>query len=621
MLGLLSLGFRYYVVSDQNFALWATLPSYFSWFALGMAMAVISVGPVAPRLVAFVTAHPAACWLVAALGYVLLSIVLRGVPQPGTYYTTGEWMFQHVVAGVVAVALVAPAAFGAAAGGWPRRVMAWRWLAAAGLVSYGVYLWQGAWVEQAAKWASSWGFAARAPTVPGRAGRRRRRIGRVRRDLLPARRAPADALQVPPPLEPATRRRGGRVPGRRWLSVTPDVVAPPPGHPRFAGMDALRAFAAIAVLVSHVGAAAQLSQQGFGGALIGQGITGVTIFFVLSGFLLYRPFLAAQLDELRPVRLLDYAPPARAANHPRLLAGPDRDRAVVARPRGLRSRLVALLLPRPELLGADGRRRPRARVDAVRRGVVLPAAAVLRRGAGPRLRVGAHARPGSVSNLRCLAVLGLASLGLYYASRAGDLSATLYLTLPTTFLWFALGMALAVISVGPVAPRIVAFVRAHPGWCWLAAGALYVVMSFALRSYRFYSADQWTFQFVVSALVAIALVAPAALGHDAGGWPRRLLASRPLALLGLVSYGIYLWQTAWIAQLSRWGVDGFVGLLAGAVALTIAVAAVSYVFLERPLMRFKNPRRASEPPATRDTAAAPVSGRAPVPDTAPGSRR
>jgi peptidoglycan/LPS O-acetylase OafA/YrhL len=58
------------------------------------------------------------------------------------------------------VALVAPAAFGAAAGGWPRRVMAWRWLAAAGLVSYGVYLWQGAWVEQAATWASSWGFAA-----------------------------------------------------------------------------------------------------------------------------------------------------------------------------------------------------------------------------------------------------------------------------------------------------------------------------------------------------------------------------------------------------------------------------------------------------------------------------
>jgi peptidoglycan/LPS O-acetylase OafA/YrhL len=223
--------------------------------------------------------------------------------------------------------------------------------------------------------------------------------------------------------------------------------------------------------------------------------------------------------------------------------------------------------------------------------------------------------------LAVLAVLGLASLGLYYASRAGDLSTTLYLTLPTTFLWFALGMALAVVSVGPVAPRIVAFVRAHPGWCWLAAGALYVVMSFALRSYRFYSADQWTFQFVVSALVAIALVAPAALGHDAGGWPRRLLASRPLALLGLVSYGIYLWQTAWIAQLSRWGVDGFVGLLAGAVALTIAVAAISYVFLERPLMRFKNPRRATEPPATRDTAAAPVSGRAPVPDTAPGSRR
>ena len=402
--------------------------------------------------------------------------------------------------------------------------------------------------------------------------------------------------------------------------VTPDVVAPPPGHPRFAGMDALRAFAAIAVLVSHVGAAAQLSQRGFGGALIGQGITGVTIFFVLSGFLLYRPFLAAQLDELRPVRLLDYG----------------RRRVLRIIPAyWLALTVIALWLHVHGVFGHDWWRyyflvqNYSARTAGgglalawtlcveVSFYLLLPfyAAALARatRGRSRETRIRLE--------LAVLAVLGLASLGLYYASRAGDLSTTLYLTLPTTFLWFALGMALAVISVGPVAPRIVAFVTAHPGWCWLAAGALYVVMSFALRSYRFYSADQWTFQFVVSALVAIALVAPAALGHDAGGWPRRLLASRPLALLGLVSYGIYLWQTAWIAQLSRWGVDGFVGLLAGAVALTIAVAAVSYVFLERPLMRFKNPRRATEPPATRDTAAAPASGRAPVPDTAPGSRR
>ena len=33
----------------------------------------------------------------------------------------------------------------------------------------------------------------------------------------------------------------------------------------------------------------------------------MTVFFVLSGFLLYRPFLAADLDGLRPVALRDYA--------------------------------------------------------------------------------------------------------------------------------------------------------------------------------------------------------------------------------------------------------------------------------------------------------------------------
>ena len=161
MLGLLSLGFRYYVVSDQNFALWATLPSYFSWFALGMAMAVISVGPVAPRLVAFVTVHPAACWLVAALGYVLLSLRAPGgsaarhvlhdrrVDVPARRRGRGRGGARR--AGRVRRGggrLAAPGHGVALAG------------AAAGLVSYGVYLWQGAWVEQVANWASSWGFAA-----------------------------------------------------------------------------------------------------------------------------------------------------------------------------------------------------------------------------------------------------------------------------------------------------------------------------------------------------------------------------------------------------------------------------------------------------------------------------
>src|SRR5262249_51908637 len=189
------------------------------------------------------------------------------------------------------------------------------------------------------------------------------------------------------------------------------------------------------------------------------------------------------------------------------------------------------------------------------------------------------------------------------------LSKTLFLTLPTTFMWFALGMGLAVVSVGPVVPRIVAAIRAHSGWCWLAAGVLYVVMALGLRDYAYYSADQWTFQFVISALVAVALVAPPAIGPEAAGWPRRMLGWRPLALVGLVSYGIYLWSIAWITQVAHWGVHGFVGLLLGAVALTIVTATVSYVLLERPLMRLKNSRRATAPPATPDTAAVPASGR------------
>jgi peptidoglycan/LPS O-acetylase OafA/YrhL len=85
------------------------------------------------------------------------------------------------------------------------------------------------------------------------------------------------------------------------------VVAPPPGHPRFPLFDALRAFAALGVLVSHAGYLAGASQDAWYGSVVAQGSVGVTVFFVISGFLLYRPFLAADLDGRPRARLRDYS--------------------------------------------------------------------------------------------------------------------------------------------------------------------------------------------------------------------------------------------------------------------------------------------------------------------------
>ena len=76
-------------------------------------------------------------------------------------------------------------------------------------------------------------------------------------------------------------------------ATVPDVVAPPPRHPRFPLFDGLRAIAVLSV----VGVQRDLAANGY----IGNGLVdrllahlnvGVTIFFVISGFLLYRPFIA-----------------------------------------------------------------------------------------------------------------------------------------------------------------------------------------------------------------------------------------------------------------------------------------------------------------------------------------
>src|SRR3954468_10008623 len=93
---------------------------------------------------------------------------------------------------------------------------------------------------------------------------------------------------------PLVIRRRSKPAGRRG----PDGLTAPPGHPRFPAFDGLRAIAALSVLVVHTaGDAGTMYQPGRGGALLAHLDVGVTIFFLISGFLLYRPFAAARLSR------------------------------------------------------------------------------------------------------------------------------------------------------------------------------------------------------------------------------------------------------------------------------------------------------------------------------------
>jgi peptidoglycan/LPS O-acetylase OafA/YrhL len=89
-------------------------------------------------------------------------------------------------------------------------------------------------------------------------------------------------------------------------------------------------------------------------------------------------------------------------------------------------------------------------------------------------------------------------------------------------------------------------------------------------------------------LLAVALLAAVVIAASVreGGPVRRLLAVRPLRLVGVVSYGLYLWHWPVYVLLTpdRTGWSGGT-LLAARLAVTAAVTVASYVLVERPIRR------------------------------------
>ena len=96
-------------------------------------------------------------------------------------------------------------------------------------------------------------------------------------------------------------------------------------------------------------------------------------------------------------------------------------------------------------------------------------------------------------------------------------------------------------------------------------------------------------------MAGIALAVAVVIAHVAlvpSGWSARLLSLPPLPVLGRISYGVYLWH--WpvfiAANADRTGLDGLT-LFAVRCLLTVGVASLSYVLVERPIQLRVRPRR------------------------------
>jgi peptidoglycan/LPS O-acetylase OafA/YrhL len=181
--------------------------------------------------------------------------------------------------------------------------------------------------------------------------------------------------------------------------------------------------------------------------------------------------------------------------------------------------------------------------------------------------------------------------------------------LPNFLDQFAIGMALAVASV-QLEGR--APVRAWR-W-WLLAAAAFVALG-AVIGTRDLTPATYLLRHQLNTLVAVGLLVPAVVTGR-----RRTLRVPGLAFLGTVSYGIYLYHVPVMVRMAKWtGLPRtpawLVVWFAATLAITILLAAISWRFVERPLMARRQRLTSSAQPALPASSTARTEIRLPVAGT------
>ena len=336
---------------------------------------------------------------------------------------------------------------------------------------------------------------------------------------------------------------------------------------RFLGIESLRGLAALAIVAQH--ARGSSLSSGRIGLYMSELTYGVAVFFVISGFVLYRPHASRRLQGRGPVDVGRFARRRVARIVPAYLV------MLLA---------AAVIVPGDTWLSTGGWRY-----------LVF----------GQSFTSALHQQSIDVGIGQTWSVaievwfyVGLALLFLLWAVRRPTarlefavlgtaLAATVLLLLPSFArsgvlgnLWlpslaaFLCGMLMAVAHVqdAPWLRRI----GARPSW--LAAVAVLTLVVGGLR-------PSW---FLLAGVVFATAVVLMGINANSGSRTRVLLDSRLIAL-GTISYGVYLWHEPLLFSL-RGGAESVHGASAIvrtllALALTGVLATLSWHYLERPILR------------------------------------
>lgn len=392
---------------------------------------------------------------------------------------------------------------------------------------------------------------------------------------------------------------------------------PPPD--RLPGIEGLRALAATAVVVHHTwilpGGERVGADAGAGAVFLNLAL-GVTLFFALSGYLLYRPFAAAI---------------ARRAEMPRIRR--------YLRNRGLRilPAYWAILVATSLLLMTAGTREAGGRLEF---GVLIDPLPLLKAallihnyhpdtvviGIGPAWSLAVEAVFYVVLPLMALVA---ARAALRCRARSGRV--IVLLAPPLLLLLIGLSgkyMAGVVVPAAPGAGYGANWHSVIERSFWAQAdlfafGMLTAVLHTEITDGRFVLPRGWR---VVALALAVAIFAPCALSLDSGqlgyrlentavglaaalliaavtfpGGPargpllQRILELPAVVMMGLISYSVFLWNDPVLRWLSEHGAtrEGWAGLawnLGLAAVVVGALSLLSYRFVELPALRRKHRR-------------------------------
>lgn len=380
------------------------------------------------------------------------------------------------------------------------------------------------------------------------------------------------------------------------------ALLPPPPLPRanlipsrFVALDGLRAVGALAVLTTHVGFNSADGINGRYAGLIGRLDVGVALFFVVSGFLLFRPHVAAHLDGRsrpdtrtylwrRAVRILPVLWVAVAGAW--LLLPSTKDPGLYL----AHAFLFQIYVPDHHLHGLTQMWSLATEVTFY---LALPALAwFLCRGEGDRRWLRRTATTLAAISLISPVWMGVTTAMGYSLPR---------LWLPGFISWFAAGMILALWDVGKergmLRPGQLDSLAHHTGTCWALAAGFFLLATTPLAGpldLASPSTAEVTVKNVLYLLIGAFIVLPCIPRRADRDPATSLLAGRVGRVLGDVSYGIFAYHVILLAMVERWlGLSSFDGeflrrLLPTAV-LSVLVAAVSYYGMERRLMARSRP--------------------------------